>query len=631
VLRGGGGNDTLNGGDGSDAVRETDAGDFTLANTSLASAVSGNDSLIGMERASLSGTAGDDSLTTGSFTGPVTLDGGGGDDSLRGGPSSDSLAGGAGNDSMDGGAGNDSLSGGEGSNTLAGNTGTDRVVEQDDVGFTLENSSVLSSLGTDSLTGIEQASLTGGAGNDTFTVSGWTGSATLNGGAGNDTVEAAGNVNFTLTNTLLTRSAGGSFALAGVESASLTGGAGNNIVNAAAFTAGGVTLIGDAGNDTLLGGGGADLLDGGIGSDSLNAGLGDDSMNGGAGNDTYAERLGSADVITDTDGHDRLDFTSATAGVTLDLASGSAQDGAGNTVAIHGDFESVIGSNFADSLTGTSNAESISGNGGNDTLTGLGGNDTLNGGSGTDVIAESGGADFSLTNAALTGAGNDSLSGIERALLANTDSAGHALNASLFTLGSVTLIGGAGDDTLRGGSGGDWLTGGLGNDSIAGGSGTDRLVEAGIADLSLTNSSMLGLGTDALAGIEQAFLQGTGGDDSLNASGFTAGPVTLDGGNGNDRLRGGGGSDSLLGGEDNDTLDGGLGNDALSGGNGNDYLFGNDGSDTLNGDAGDDVLIDWSGTNLRVGGTGVNVIITVKTDPLLPGIMPVHFSWVAFP
>jgi hypothetical protein len=40
------------------------------------------------------------------------------------------------------------------------------------------------------------------------------------------------------------RSTGGSFSLSGIEAASLTGGAGNNSLNAGGFTAGSVTLDG---------------------------------------------------------------------------------------------------------------------------------------------------------------------------------------------------------------------------------------------------------------------------------------------------------------------------------------------------------------------------------------------------
>ena len=135
-------------------------------------------------------------------------------------------------------------------------------------------------------------------------------------------------------------------------------------------------------------------------------------------------------------------------------------------------------------------------------------------------------------------------------------------SASAFTLGPETLEGGDGTDTLRGGSGNDTLrgglgndslSGGLGNDSIDGGTGVDTLVETADVDLTLTNTSLVGLGTDVLTAIESAILTGGLGGNRLDASAFTVGPVTLDGGAGNDTLLGGTGNDTLKGGDGFDT------------------------------------------------------------------------------
>src|SRR5262249_35372287 len=124
--------------------------------------------------------------------------------------------------------GNDILSGRGGNNVLAGGLGTDTVVESGDVNFVLTNTS-LTGPGQDTLSGIDVANLTGGAGNNTFTVAGWTGSGTLDGqGGAGDTVVLQGAGTFTLTNTLLAVSGGPSFTLAGVEVANLTGSAGND-------------------------------------------------------------------------------------------------------------------------------------------------------------------------------------------------------------------------------------------------------------------------------------------------------------------------------------------------------------------------------------------------------------------
>jgi Ca2+-binding RTX toxin-like protein len=141
------------------------------------------------------------------------------------------------------------------------------------------------------LAGIGVAHLTGGAGNNVFTVDGWTGSGSLTGG-GQDVVSVLKNTNLTLSDTLLTAGDGLSLVLAGIGRADLTGGAGNNILDASAFM-GSVTLDGDTGNDTLLGGSGNDLLVGDAGNDVLTGNGGDDVLQGDAGRDLLIGGLGA--------------------------------------------------------------------------------------------------------------------------------------------------------------------------------------------------------------------------------------------------------------------------------------------------------------------------------------------------
>src|ERR1041384_1802517 len=54
------------------------------------------------------------------------------------------------------------------------------------------------------LNNIEVANLKGGAGNNVFTLTGWTGNGSLTGGGGNDTLVWAADANFTLSNLSLT-------------------------------------------------------------------------------------------------------------------------------------------------------------------------------------------------------------------------------------------------------------------------------------------------------------------------------------------------------------------------------------------------------------------------------------------
>ena len=125
------------------------------------------------------------------------------------------------------------------------------------------------------------------------------------------------------------------------------------------------------------------------------------------------------------------------------------------------------------------------------------------------------------------------------------------------------IVGDSGANFLKGNGGADALTGGEGDDSLDGGAGTDRVVEQGDVNFTLGASTLAGLGTDTLMSIEQAFLTGGAGANTIDASGF-AGVVVL---------RGLGGADSLTGCLGRDILIGGDGGDALNGGGGEDILL----------------------------------------------------------
>lgn len=426
--------------------------------------------------------------------------------------------------------------------------------------------SIMGSSGADSinLTGLSASLylhlasivLNGGAGNDTIVGSGF--NETITGGLGNDSLSGGGgtdrlvesvtpsNSKTPVTVTLVTTKTPNKFSfkgfgtdtIDGIEELSLSGGAGKDKLDVNVF-AGSVTLVGGAGDDTLIGGSGNDSLDGGDGNDSLTGNAGNDLLSGGTGNDA---------------------------------------------------------------LTGNSGDDVLAGGIGDDKLTGNAGNDQLIGGDGNDTVMASGGTNYVLTNSSLTGDGNDSLSQIEAASI-TTGNAASTINAGAFigsgknTLtggtGSDSVVGSDGADSISGGGGNDTLTGGLGNDTFDGGAGTDRLQESGDVDFKLTNTALTGLGTDSLKTntIETVRLTGGAGNNRLDASGFTLGSVTLDGGEGNDVLLGGTKDDSLIG------------------GGGRDLLVGGTGIDVLNGNAGDDILI---------GGT---ITTSINTPAALTAIM----------
>jgi Ca2+-binding RTX toxin-like protein len=99
---------------------------------------------------------------------------------------------------------------------------------------------------------------------------------------------------------------------------------------------------------------------------------------------------------------------------------------------------------------------------------------------------------------------------------------------------------------------------------------------------------------------ESLVLHAGGGDDTITAGTGLSSLIslTLDGGDGNDKITGGDGADQLIGGAGNDLVLGGRGNDTASLGDGDDTFVWNpgDGSDTVFGGAGSDTLL-FNGAN----------------------------------
>lgn len=396
----------------------------------------------------------------------------------------------------------------------------------------------------------------------------------------------------------------------------VNGNSGDDSINASAIGLS-TSLNGGSGNDQLVGGSAADFLNGGAGDDTAAGNAGNDTINGGSGRDT----------LNGGDGDDTV--------------SGQGSSG--------------------------------------DVLTGGSGNDRVNGGAGVDTVSEFANVDFVLTSSSLTGNGDDTLLGIERAILVG-GSGDNVIDASMFTgpgiegvlllggsgsdvligsphvdqlngsAGLDTLLGGDSRDTLRGGSGadvlnggsgndlvvgqggsGDVLTGGSGDDTLNGGSGTDSLIEQADVDFVLTNSSLTGLGTDTLSALESFSLTGGASANSIDASALSLAGATLviNGGAGNDSIQGGTGNDLLNGNDGDDTLNGGAGDDSLNGGSGADGLSGSTGNDVLNGNSeddtlfggvGNDTLLAASGNDTAIGGDGVDVVRGQGgTDVLLGG------------
>ena len=116
-------------------------------------------------------------------------------------------------------------------------------------------------------------------------------------------------------------------------------------------------------------------------------------------------------------------------------------------------------------------------------------------------------------------------------------------------------------------------------------------------------------------GIDDGVVDGTAGDDLIDASyvePVASGSDRVDnndapGGGNADAIEAGGGNDTVLAGLGNDSIDGGSGNDSLDGGAGSDLMQGGIGLDTLLGGAGDDTLDGGDGADVLVGDGGAGL------------------------
>jgi hypothetical protein len=145
------------------------------------------------------------------------------------------------------------VSGWTGTGTLNGGGGQDTVVANDNASVTLADSALdRTGAGRLALEGIHNADLTDSGGSHAFDVGGWTGSGSVTGGGSSDTITATKNADFTLTNTALVTGDGMNLTLASIGTANLTGGAGNHTFDVGGWTGTG-TLTGDAGKtDTVV-------------------------------------------------------------------------------------------------------------------------------------------------------------------------------------------------------------------------------------------------------------------------------------------------------------------------------------------------------------------------------------------
>jgi Ca2+-binding RTX toxin-like protein len=303
-------------------------------------------------------------------------------------------------------------------------------------------------------------------------------------------------------------------------------------------------LDGGAGNDTLDGGDGADLIEGGEGDDRIvpddNPPLPGprDDARGGAGNDTIVWNGGDDDDLNEGgDGVDTIEVNGAAAGEQFTVKPSATAgrilfDRTGPTPP--GVFNIDIG---------TAERLDLNAAGGDDTLTaddgfdpnfrldvdGGDGNDSLDGGDAADLLAG--------------GVGNDRIVGDDNPAGTHDDVRGEA--------GDDTMVWNPGDDD-------DINEGGDGNDTaeVNGASGDERFTikpAAGRVDFDRTDPTpfSVDIGTT-----ESLLVNAAGGNDRIKGAAGLAALIksTLNGDDGNDRITGTDGEDRLGGGKGSDLI-----------------------------------------------------------------------------
>ena len=386
TIRGGLGNDSLNGAGGTNTLSESENVNFMLTNTSLVGV--GTDTLANLHVANLTGGTSRNTFTVSGWTRAGSLVGGGG-------------------------------------------TG-DTIVARKNVNFTLSNSVLQTTDGINlSLSGFTKAKLTGGVGNNMFTVDRWTGTGKITGGTGTDTLSATRNARTTLTTTSLVATGFGTLTLSSLETAQLTGGVGNNLF----------AVTGWKGTGSVTGGGGTDTI---VASRNANFTLSNTQLLASNG---LAMTLSGLSIANLTGGTSANRFT-----VSGWTGSGKID---GSTSAI-GTFDQIVAVRDAD-MTLTNTSLTAAGFG-MLTLVGIETADLSGGAAANKLIANL----FTLGSVTLQGGGgSDVLIG------------GSKNNSLIGGAGRDTIIGGVGNDTLRGGDDDDTLIGGLGADFVFGDSGND--------------------------------------------------------------------------------------------------------------------------------------------------------------
>ncbi len=180
VLNDGFGDDTIIGGEGGtdndriDAIALTNGVDVVFTGDEAGTITEGTDTTTFSEIEEFGLTDVADTFDGSAATTGITVDAGGGDDSILGGSGDDVIIGAAGADTLSGGDGDDSITGSAGDDTVFGGIGNDTLLGGDDddtVYGGAGSDRIFGGAGDDTLTGGDDRDrIVGGAGDDTISV-----------------------------------------------------------------------------------------------------------------------------------------------------------------------------------------------------------------------------------------------------------------------------------------------------------------------------------------------------------------------------------------------------------------------------------------------------------------------------
>ena len=622
TIDGGAGRDTLSYANSSVGVDVSFNGDFSGDEGGTASTQDGvTDNFVGIE--GIVGSAHGDYLEGGLLQSTaLQADGGAGNDYISGGQSDDTLVGGDGDDTLNGGDGSDIINAGtgndeiwlgsyqSGTDVIDGGIGQDRIVAGGVIDLAAgtvspdgvnNTSSYATLIGIEDVEGDWTEDFIQGDGNANILIGG-DGADTILGGGGNDTLygdrEYDGSIAPEFDNDVLNGEAGDDYIRGGAGSGTFIGGAGNDTIDGGDLRpsfyaspkpeddpewvargvrklvdyadssgavdvnlATGISDDGMGGVDTLIN---INFVRGSANNDVI-TGSGDSDkfewFEGGAGNDVIDG--GSIDAAQSN--NNRVHYGNATAGVSINLESGTATDGQGGTDTLI-NINQVNGSSHADTLIGSNRTdvdEQYFGGVGNDSINGMAGEDRL------DYTGSTGGINAMLAVGTVSDGqgGEDAVSGIEHVRGTAYD------DTILGNANDNKFEGASGNDLLGGAEGNDTLFGGGGNDSLSGGAGDDLIDGLGVSQPLLAGNEPVVYGQD----FNVAYYA-----DATSAVNVNLGAGSAQGASsGNDTLlniqavRGSNHDDTLIGSNTTDIVEefeGGAGNDTIDGQGGLDVV-----------------------------------------------------------